>query len=169
MGVCVCARVCVFGPPKESRLLHHFTPDELPGCSSRVTMSTPCCGSMLKLGINHCAKPRGHDLAINHLWRLAPLPPTVKSQPRSPSKGAPQWPRISSLKLRPAGRPDISPPSFTHAPSSPRSPRQDRSVAHTHYRDRRSDFGSAPTCCVSLHTLLNLPIKECRSPVALKG
>ena len=48
--VCVCVCVCVFRPPKESRLLHHFTPDELPRWSSRVTMSAPCCGSMLKLG-----------------------------------------------------------------------------------------------------------------------
>ena len=46
---CVCVCVCMYLFSKESRLLHHFTPDELPAWSSRVTRKALCCGSMLKL------------------------------------------------------------------------------------------------------------------------
>lgn len=83
---CVCACVCIFRLPKERRLLPHFTPDELPGWSSRVTARAPCHGVNLEItkGLNHCAKLGSHNLAINHPWKLALLSPSCEQSVQEP-------------------------------------------------------------------------------------
>lgn len=128
---CMCACVCVFRLPEESRLLPHFTPDELPGRSSRVTARVPCHRSILKLRKESTAKLRSDNLAMNHLWKLALLSPNCEQSVQEPHRrslsigGQEQVPSTSCLR----GCLDISPP-FKHLLSFPRSPRQDRAL-HT--------------------------------------
>ena len=86
--------------------------------------------------INHCAS---HDLGTNHLRRLEPPSPTVNSPPRSPTKGAPQWPRISSLNFCLTGRPDVNPPFFTQVSSCPRFPGRTE-ASHTHTAETDSQI-----------------------------